>query len=46
MREELTVPDLYFKIIEKRPLPRKKEEKKWVRLNSALIVYMDVIIYI
>ena len=28
MREELTVPDLYFKIIEKRPLPRKKEESK------------------
>ena len=28
IREELTVPDLYFKIIEKRPLPRKKEELK------------------
>ncbi len=28
IREELTVPDLYYKIIEKRPLPRKEEESK------------------
>ena len=27
IREELTVPDLYYKIIEKRPLPRKEEEE-------------------
>lgn len=27
IREELTVPELYFKIIEKRPLPRKEEKE-------------------